>query len=695
MSSLKRQRRLKKELGLFEVYAIATGTTLSAGLFLLPGLAVEEAGPSIVLAYLLAAVPLIPAMFSIMELATAMPRAGGLYYFLDRSLGPVLGAVGGIGTWFALMLKVSFALIGLGAYVHLFFPELAVRPVAVTIAVALGVVALLGAKKTGAFQVWLVMGLLLILGLFLGGGVPRIEIDDVRVIFGRDWHTVFATAGLVYISYVGVTNVASLSEEVETPHRVLPLGVSLALLTAIVIYGLATLVMVGVVPLERLAGDLTPMATAAEALFGRWGVVLLSLAALLAFISVANAGTLSSSRYPLAMSRDDLLPRFLRRLDRRQTPRAAVVMTVGLIVLILLLLNPLKIAKLASAFQLMMFALACLAVVVMRESRIEEYDPGYRSPLYPWMQIVGIAAPFAFLYQMDRFTGLFSVGLVLLSLGWYWFFARGKVGRRGALYHLLLRLAEPRVDTGLEVELGHILREKGVREDDPFDEVVTGAEVLDVDDDASFESVLTEVTDRLGAYLPATAEELREGFLSATRLGATPVSRGVSLLELRLFEIAKPLMVMVRLRDGIRVEVVDVHGRRAPEELVYCLVFLISPEADPKQHLRILAQIAEHVDTDEFLSRWREAKNEQVLKELLLHDERLFTLRLSRGTVSEALIGKELRELRLPEGVLVALIRRRGRIAVPRGNTVLEERDRLTILGEPRDVADLQRRYLA
>lgn len=80
-------QRLRKELRFFEVYAVATGTTLSAGFFLLPGLAAMEVGPSPVLAYLLATVPLIPAMLYIVELATAMPRAGGAYYFVDRSLG--------------------------------------------------------------------------------------------------------------------------------------------------------------------------------------------------------------------------------------------------------------------------------------------------------------------------------------------------------------------------------------------------------------------------------------------------------------------------------------------------------------------------------------------------------------------------------------------------------------------------------
>ena len=87
----------------FPLLNLATGTTLSAGFFLLPGIAAMSAGPAITLAYLIAALPLIPATFSIVELTTAMPRAGGLYYFLDRSMGPLLGTIGGIGTWLALI----------------------------------------------------------------------------------------------------------------------------------------------------------------------------------------------------------------------------------------------------------------------------------------------------------------------------------------------------------------------------------------------------------------------------------------------------------------------------------------------------------------------------------------------------------------------------------------------------------------
>ena len=114
---------LKKELRLLNVYAIATGTTLSAGFFLLPGIAFRDAGPAVILSYLIAAIPLIPAMFSMAELATAIPRAGGAYYFLDRSMGPFIGTIGGLGTWLALILKTAFALIGMGAYLSIFWED--------------------------------------------------------------------------------------------------------------------------------------------------------------------------------------------------------------------------------------------------------------------------------------------------------------------------------------------------------------------------------------------------------------------------------------------------------------------------------------------------------------------------------------------------------------------------------------------
>ena len=133
-------KRLKKELKLFDIFAISTGAMFSSGFFLLPGLAAAQAGPSVILAYFIAGIFMVPAMVSMAELSTAMPRAGGPYYFLDRSLGPMVGTVGGLGEFLALALKSAFALVGMGAYLAIFV-EVPIKPLAValTVAIALAV----------------------------------------------------------------------------------------------------------------------------------------------------------------------------------------------------------------------------------------------------------------------------------------------------------------------------------------------------------------------------------------------------------------------------------------------------------------------------------------------------------------------------------------------------------------------------
>ncbi len=121
---------MHKELGLFDVFTISTGAMFSSGFFLLPGLASQYTGPSVFLAYLVSGLLILPAMFSIAEDGTALPRAGGAYYFFDRSLGPLTRMIGGLGTYFALMFKPAFAIIGIGAYAAIFW-EVRVKTIAV------------------------------------------------------------------------------------------------------------------------------------------------------------------------------------------------------------------------------------------------------------------------------------------------------------------------------------------------------------------------------------------------------------------------------------------------------------------------------------------------------------------------------------------------------------------------------------
>ncbi|OQX80329.1 MAG: hypothetical protein B6D56_05175, partial [Candidatus Omnitrophica bacterium 4484_70.1] len=94
-------RSLKKKLSLIDIFCVSTGAMISSGLFVLPALAYAKAGPGIIVSYVLAAILCIPAVVSTAELVTAMPRAGGDYFYIMRGFGPLLGTIAGFSSWFS------------------------------------------------------------------------------------------------------------------------------------------------------------------------------------------------------------------------------------------------------------------------------------------------------------------------------------------------------------------------------------------------------------------------------------------------------------------------------------------------------------------------------------------------------------------------------------------------------------------
>ncbi len=528
---------------------------------------------------------------------------------------------------------------------------------------------------------------------FLWDGLPRINISNFQGLFNPGFSAIFSTTGLVYISYVGVTKVASLAEEVKDPEKNLPLGLFLSLGTAFIIYLLGTVVMVGIVPMDQLKGDLTPVASAAKNLLGNYGVVLITIAALLSFISVANAGTMSASRYPFAMSRDYIMPRYLQKLNKKGIPFISVIITVILIILILLFLDPMKIAKLASVFQLLMFAFINLAVIVMRESHIVSYDPGYRSPFYPWMQIIGILSGFFLIFEMGWVSISFSGGLIIISIIWYLYFAKNKIERTGAIYHVFERLGQFRYHA-LDSELRGILKEKGLRKEDPFDEIVARSFVIVLKEKTEFEVVADLASQWLTKLTPFAAEEIKKQFMDGTKIGMTPVTHDIALPHLKIAGLKQPEMVLVKSDAGVHIMVNGPLTNHLDEEfIVHAVFFLISPEESSTQHLRILAQIAERVDEEEFTGDWKKAKDEQEIKETLLHNEQFLSLIIKDGNSTSNLIGVALKDFKLPGGCLIAILRRGDKVIVPNGSTILRANDRLTIIGEPKGLSAIRKRY--
>lgn len=707
--------KLKKELNLFDVYAICTGAMFSSGFFLLPGIASAAAGPAVVLGYLLGGILVLPTMFSLAELSTALPKAGGSYYFLDRSLGPMVGTIGGVGNWFTLIFKSAFSLVGMGAYLYIFL-DLNVTILAIILTLVFTLTNIIGAKQTSRLQVALVMFPIIIIGLFLLAGLTEVWSHEVSDRHDRQFtpflphgmEGLAVTIGLVFISYGGLKKVASMSEEVNNPERNIPLGMFLSLLTAIIVFVAGVYIMVALLEPETLRGDLTPAASAVgefpEWLPGQTALMLVVLAAVFAFASTANAGIMSASRVPMAMARDQLVWNKLSRLGRFNTPVIAILLTGGVMTILILTLDIENVAKLGSAFMLMTFGLIHLALIVMRESKIESYDPGFRTPFYPWMQIAGMLISLWLIIQIGWLSVLFTAGVGALSIMWYVYYARKRVYRDGAIYHIFERLGRRRYGE-LDKEILGILKEKGLRETDPFDQVVARAYVIDRKKNCNFEQILSDAVRSLSERLPERVEEfaeslptspseLTEGFKEGTIMGGTPIAKGVALPHLRIHGIKHPEMVLVRCREGLHPKVWNEwYATHEVKPKCYAFFFLVSPDENPAQHLRFLSQLASRVEDEEFLKEWLSVGNEQELKELLLQDNRFFALQLNRGDASKTLIGKMIKHIDIPELALIAMIYRDGHVIVPTGKTELKDGDRLTIIGDEGSIRQLYKKY--
>lgn len=686
-------KRLNKELSLFNIYSIAIGATLSSGLFLLPGLAYAKVGSSLAFAYLIAGLPLIPGIFSIVELSTAMPRSGGMYYFLDRSLGSLFGTIGGLGVFLVVVLKSVIALLGASAYMHIFFPDVSMTIVASAFAVIFTIINLAGAKKSSILQSVLVILIFSILLFFTFSSIPYVKTERLKDLFQIEYHSMINTSGMLVVSYVGLTKIASIAEEVKQPERNLPLGVFLALGSALLIYLIVGLMLPTVLPGPYLSGSLTPLADAASIIMGRTGAIIIGLAALFAFSSVANASILTSSRYPLAMSRDSLIPSIFGKLNARKVPVNAIFLTFFLIMIFIVWLKPVTVAKLASSFQLLVFSLVNIAVIIMRESKIQSYDPGYRSPFYPYLHILGIFLPLWFIHEIGIFSVLFTISIIFIAILWYFFYARKRIIRRGAIYHYLARLGEKKYDP-LDTELRGILREKGLRKEDPFDSMITRSIVIDLVEAEEFSHIVEQVANLLENQIPISEKEIIDRYMNGTRTGATPVSNGSALPHIHVEGIDEPYLVLVRVQNGVIVEPAkEFWGEEIASKPVYALFFLVGSEDNPKRHLRILAQIAERIDREDFISKWLKADSITELQKILLSHEHVLYITLMNESRWSPFIGKKIMELNFPDQILLAMIEREGQVIIPKGNTQLNERDELTIIGEPHALVTFQRTF--
>ncbi|TFG64439.1 MAG: amino acid permease [Spirochaetales bacterium] len=607
---------LKKKLGFLDVFSIASGAMISSGIFILPGIAFNRAGPSVFLSYLVAGAIAFVGILSVTELATAMPKAGGDYFFITRSLGAGTGTVSGLLSWAALSLKAAFAIFGLTEIIYLLIggtlSPLIISGIILAVFLLLNI---LGVDIASRFQVVLVLALIVLMLLYSFYGASKIDLKRYTDFFPNGAGKMFTTAGFVFVSFGGLVKVASMAEEIHRPKRNLPRGLIASILTVTFLYGFILFITLGIIPAEELRSSFTPIADAAFNILGLPGRIIINLAAALAFITTINAGIMAASRYPLALGRDRLIPGFLSVVLRRfKTPIVSILLT-GALIYGSLLLELETLVKAASAVIIGAYLLSNLSVIILRASKIHNYRPSFRAPLFPYLQIVSICL-FIWLLS-DLGWDALKITLIFggVSIIIYFAYGRRRAKKESALMHLIKGAAARELGvSGLEEELKEIIRSRDEIVQDPFDRLIRDAPILDIKErltrDSLFSLIAAEVAPGVGlsenAFLQLLKDREKESSTALTPFVAIP---HVVLAVPGVFR-----LMVIRCAEGIEF---------SPERSGIQAVFVLAGSREERTfHLQALAAIAQIIQNESFREDWLKARTIDNLRDLLLLGKR-------------------------------------------------------------------------
>jgi APA family basic amino acid/polyamine antiporter len=611
---------LKKQLGLADVFSIAAGAMISSGLFILPAIAYSKAGPAVILSYLIASFLILPSALSKAELATAMPMAGGTYFFVERSFGSLFGLFSGFANWFSLALKSAFAVVGMAVMIEVVLQmtfaiglnQWHLKAIGVICCLFFMALNIVSVKHTSKVQVLLVGILLTILFLFIIIGSNSVKAIRFSNFMDKGWLKVLSTVGLVFISYGGITKVASIAEEVKNPGRNLFLGMILAWFIVSLFYIGVVIITVGVVDGQELAESYVPISLAAEKFLGLPGFALLGIAAIAAFVTTANGGILAASRSPMAMSRDRLLPPVLAHINSRfKTPHLSVLLTGGFMVLAIVFLDIESLVKTASTLMIILFILDNASVIIMRESRIQSYRPQFKSPLYPFLHIAAILVYGFLIIDMGKVPLLITSAFFALSVLWYFLYVSKHVCRASAVMHIVERVTARDLKTvTLENELRDILLQRDDIIEDRFDQLIKGCEILDVEGRKAAEEAFRTVSEILAKRLDVNEYVLFEKFLHREAEGGTVVQPGFAIPHIVVEGDRKFDILLVRARDGIVFS-----GAVDPVRIMFVLA---GSKDERNYHLRALMAIAQIAQEKQFEDRWLAARDIEAIRNLIL-----------------------------------------------------------------------------
>ncbi|HUO11121.1 MAG TPA: amino acid permease [Caulobacteraceae bacterium] len=393
--------RLKRSLGVFSLTMLGVGGTIGTGIFVALTTAAPEAGPAVIVSFLLAGLTAALTALCYAELASVLPESGSSYAYAYATLGEFAAFMIGACLLLEYAVSGSAIAVGWGQYLNELLvdltghrlPDAIAQPPghggwfnlpAVVLVASCMILLLRGARESARANAILVLAKLAVLALFVVIAFSAFRGQNLKPFAPKGIAGVGSAASTIFFSYIGLDVVSTAGDEAVEPQRTLPLAIILALVIVTAAYVLVAVAAMGAQPWTAFAGQEAGLAVILRDITGStWPAVVLSLGAVVSIFSVTLVVIYGQTRILFAMSRDGLLPRFFQTVDPKTKVPTYNTMIVSAVIAAMAAFIPLDVlTNLTSLGTLAAFAVVSTGVIILRRTR-PDLPRAYRTPLYP------------------------------------------------------------------------------------------------------------------------------------------------------------------------------------------------------------------------------------------------------------------------------------------------------------------------
>ena len=407
---------LKRELGLLHATMMGIGGAICAGVFVTLGYASTLAGTGLIIAVVLCGIINLFTMLSYAELGAALPSAGGEYTFAKVAFGGFLSFATGWFEWLSNMFYAAFSAVGFAYLVSYVVPAVNVPLLAVLIIAVFTAINVKGVKETGLSQTLMTLLILGLLAIFIVYGLFTDHVaGSLNLSAPQGFLGVLRASAFIFVVYLGGEAIAVAQGEIKNPGKTIPRAILLTCVTLIVIYSATVFVVLRVVPPESLIGKASPLAYVAEQFMGPLGVVIVTVAGIVAAVSSVNTSTMAHSRVAYALARDGYFPKGFFNVHKRFCTPFIAVLLGSAFTAMFAATGIVNFVAYATDFGFIIgFIFVNLSLIRLRKIQPNLHRP-FKVPLYPLTPILGIATSLMLIFFLE--PGTLLIGLELFVFG--------------------------------------------------------------------------------------------------------------------------------------------------------------------------------------------------------------------------------------------------------------------------------------